>query len=607
MFALVLNFVSHFPKDFCGMRLFYIFSICIFTIFSNIIFAKAQNDEFTSIPIEIDADFLYLPISIDATYRHVKILDENDVEIFSEPVMLTMGKGQWYAPIDVSAHKGRKLSVLFEKKDFIGEPIILTSDASFSRDYSRDTGRPSYHISATNGILGSSSGLFFYDGKYYAFILQNPKIFSLMGRFQLALWTSDDLVNWKAVNSPSFLKNKITSPASVYVDNDNLCGLFPTKNKGVLFASSNERNETFLAYAEQVENIKYVNDAKPILAGKGKWPFIFFNKNSKLWTIVRTETDGNGKNFVAIYVSEDLVEWELSDKVLNDIVDTNVNFAQVDVLGSDEEKKWVFILGNGSYVVGDFDGRKFKQISKEPLWIFGGAVSYVQTWNNMPNSQLLASATLIQPLPIILHVKQHFINVMSVPWKLSLVKVIGGQYQLRADVSEQMMEHIGFHKDASGGTMVFQSNTFTVPDAYGNYCMYSGTFEVDKTLSVTLEVGVGVFGYNLNSGKYFMRRLLKDVGQWNAPLKRDLKIIPFKALVDSYSTEVVWFSGDMVMMMADAFLNPEQTIKVGAVGVTRVEKLDMFPIFKNKIRDLREATIKIFRKPPESSKDAKQK
>ena len=68
-------------------------------------------------------------------------------------------------------------------------------------------------------------------------------------------------------------------------------------------------------------------------------------------------------------------------------------------------------------------------------------------------------------------------------------------------------------------------------------------------------------------------------------------------------------AGDSVLMMGDSFLNPQQTFKVGAVGVTRILKLDIMPVFKNKVKDLREATRLMYINSYKSSNhtDSKQK
>ena len=44
-------------------------------------------------------------------------------------------------------------------------------------------------------------------------------------------------------------------------------------------------------------------------------------------------------------------------------------------------------------------------------------------------------------------------------------------------------------------------------------------------------------------------------------------------------------------MMGDSFINANQTVKVGAVGDTRILKLEKYPVFKSKIKDLRNAIL----------------
>ena len=590
------------------MKLFTLNFLLVFVL-SFACFAKDKKNEFNSLEMEVDENFLYLPINNDASYRDVKITTDDGNVIFNEAVMLCAGKAKWYAPVDVSKYKGKKIKVEYQGKNFIGEPIILLSSNVFSRDYSADVGRPKFHITATNGVLGSSSGLFYYKGNYYAFILQNPKLLTPDGSFHLALWKSSDMVNWYVVESTSFFQSLITAPASVCVDNNNHSGFFDESGKGVIFACTNNQNQTFIAFADNLTNIKYFNNASAVIEGEGKWPFIFFNEDSKLWTIVRTETSTDGKSKVAIYVSEDLKKWTYASDAFFDIGDTNVNLVKIDVLGAGNEQKWVMLTGNGRYIVGNFDGKKFVQLSKKPINFFNGSISYVQTWANMPNNQILASATIEQPLSIMMHVKQDFVNSLSTPWKLNLVRISDGQFQLRASIADQIMEHVGVNTDASGGGMIFNSNTFTIPDAYANYCVYDGTFEVDKTSAITIEIGVGVFGYSIQNNEFFMRRLTNECGRWQVPVQRSLMIIPYKAIVDSYSAEVAWMAGDSVLMMGDSFLNPQQTFKVGAVGVTRILKLDIMPVFKNKVKDLREATRLMYINSYKSSNhtDSKQK
>jgi uncharacterized pyridoxamine 5'-phosphate oxidase family protein len=95
--------------------------------------------------------------------------------------------------------------------------------------------------------------------------------------------------------------------------------------------------------------------------------------------------------------------------------------------------------------------------------------------------------------------------------------------------------------------------------------------------------------------KYQLQRITKEAGTWQAPIERPSKTVSFKAFVDSYSVEATWFAGDIVMMSGDSFINPEQTIKIGALGAVRLEELTRKPIYRNKINDLRNANYEIYK------------
>ena len=557
----------------------------------------AQKANVVSIEVEADADFMYLPISVSSKGVDLKISKADGAVIFNEPVMLGAGKGDWYAPIDVSAYKNQKLTISYAAGGLVGSPTILTSDRLFMRDFGADRGRPKFHIAATNGVLGASSGLFSFGGKYYAAVLQNEKLMSRAGGFAPMLWESADMVNWKAVDAPWLVKSRIKAPAGAFADIANRSGLFDGGGGGVVFACTDAQNKTFIAYSKDLKSIEYFNGGAPVLPGGGLWPQIFFNEHSRLWTLVRTESVDGKTARAAIYTSKDLAKWELADTAFEEIGNFNANLARVDVLGAGSDAKWIILAGDGRYIVGDFDGKKFTRITAKPLRIFTGSLNFLQLWSNAPRGEVWATATLMQPIPIIMHIKQHFINTLSLPWKLHLARADGGELQLRASVADPFMRHLGVGADVIGGSMTFASNTFVVPGAYGNYCLYDGVFETtpNNTTAVILEVGVGAFGHAQGDSSYFLRRLAMDLETVKSPIKRRTAIIPFKAFVDSYSAEVVWYSGDIVQMLGDSFLNPEQTIKVGAVGELRIAKLDKYPVFVRKVSELRDAIIKIFR------------
>lgn len=556
------------------------------TIVAATVAGQEKKQAMTVQEIEADADFLYLPIDPKAPLRDVCIMDAGGKIIHNMPVMLSSGKGQWFAPFNVSKYKGQKLKVVYPSKELIGTPIILFSDQSFERDWAADVGRPRFHLTATNGLLGSSSGLFKLGDTYYAYFLQNEASFGYDGMFNLCLAQTRDFVNWSYIKNPKLLKSPIFSPASVCVDSENRSGLFSSTDKKLIMASTDKNFRTFFAFSKNFFDIEVIEEAK--IGGTGQWPYLFFNKDSGLWTLLRTESSADGKSAaVAIYVSKNLRKWEKTGQYFPELGQNNAVLVKAKFEGIARGTKWAMISGDGRYIVGDFDGRQFKRITKKPLNILAGTITFVQPWANTDESQTLITATIQQPADIMRSLGQKFANTLSLPWELRFVTTADGQIQLRADVPDKFKAHINVPMDASGGDMSFSSNTFVVPNAYGNYSMYAGIFRKLKgTDAVRFEVGTAVFGYDIKNSEFFIRRIIYDIGQWKIPVKRDVTDIPFTAFVDSYSTEMYWFTGDTVLMAGDSFINPHQTIRVGAFGDIFVPRLERSSILRRELKEL---------------------
>ena len=552
------------------------------------------------IEVEADADFLYLPVSPKSPARPVVIEGQNAKQIYNAPVMLASGKGDWYAPINVSAFKGQKLKIKYPSQSFAGVPTILTSDRCFEGNFAQDPERPKFHIAATNGLLGASSGLFKFNNKYYAYILQNAASFLYAGTFNLVLAESADLVNWSYKQTDALQKTPAASPMSACVDSDNKSGLFPATGRGVILAITNEKSQTVFAVTENLTDITPLAEIK--IDGAGMWPQLFFNEKSNLWTLVRTEFAQDKKSATAaIYVSKDLKKWEKTSEAFPELGSNNAVLVSAEVLGSGGTK-WALVSGDGRYIVGDFDGRTFKRQTKTPLQIFAGTLNFVQAWNNA--GKTLATATISQPAGLMQTLGCKSANTLSIPWQLAFVETADAQIQLRAEIPEEIKSHLNVPSDAAGGEMYFSSNTFVVPDAYGNYCLYSGVYRSKNADTLTFEVGSGVFGLDLLNGRFFLKRVIRDIGRWNMPLKRAEKIVPFSALVDSYSVEMRFFTGETVLMMGDAFLNPEQTIKVGGFGDIHVMKLEKQDVLKHDLQTLKKALDEIRIKRYEQLKNA---
>ena len=88
---------------------------------------------------------------------------------------------------------------------------------------------------------------------------------------------------------------------------------------------------------------------------------------------------------------------------------------KIPVTGAVDTPKWVIWEANGNYVVGDFDGRKFKQISKERQRLFYGDAYASQVWQNDPKGRILATAWIKQNPDLLCFINQKFSQCMSMP------------------------------------------------------------------------------------------------------------------------------------------------------------------------------------------------
>ena len=109
------------------------FYILIFLLaFGNLSFANegvqspisaSQNG---SVKIKIDGNWLMLPMKGDSDYNIVRIIDKDGGIVFRANTLLTGGKPQWYAPVNVSKYKGQEVTLLCESR--VGVPSVMQVD-----------------------------------------------------------------------------------------------------------------------------------------------------------------------------------------------------------------------------------------------------------------------------------------------------------------------------------------------------------------------------------------------------------------------------------------------------------------------------------------------
>ena len=575
------------------------FYILIFLLaFGNLSFANegvqspisaSQNG---SVKIKIDGNWLMLPMKGDSDYNIVRIIDKDGGIVFRANTLLTGGKPQWYAPVNVSKYKGQEVTLLCESG--VGVPSVMQVDELGFRNYAADRARPTYHLTSKDGFMGALCGLVYFKGKWNAYYLYNPYAMTPMGPYYIAHAVSDDLVNWRYernVAEPQFVDNRAVYPVggSAYFDKGNKSGLFDS-DKGIILVVENSDGKTFLNVGPNAGLV----DLKGVGGKSRGGPTLTYCEEHKIWVIAKSESAGK-KSVVNLYTSPDLKSWKLSDSI--DVKFHNPSLRKMSVSANESLQNYVLWSGDGSYLVGDFDGAKFSKNFDSPARLFFGDARTAQFWQNAPDGREIVSARIEQPGDLMRTVGQSFSQSLSLPWEMRLADTRRG-FRLRASIPSEIVEHFGQPQDALGIPFLqFRSNLFSLPNAVGNNFAVVFTLDTRELNGFSLRAGVAKFGYSKTHEIYEITRIEENRYAQKATDPRPDGFTNIVMFVDYYSVETFFMDGSAVLFMGDSYINPEQEIKVGCNGEIYVEKVSRIPILRTTAkqrakmaRDLLEAT-----------------
>ena len=282
-----------------------------------------------------------------------------------------------------------------------------------------------------------------------------------------------------------------------------------------------------------------------------------------------------GSNVVEFYTSRDLSNWKLSGSVAADMPSPTLFETYV---SASDTRKYVLWGGDGSYLVGGFDGGNFRSDFPKPARLFYGDARGAQIWQNVPSGRILATARVDQPGDLMRDVGQSFSQSASIPWELRLADTKRG-LRLRASVPQEIVGHFGRPEDALGiPQLQFRSNVFSLPEAVGNNFAVVFTFDTSELVGFSLRAGVAKFGYSKISESYEITRIETNKYAIKATDPRPDGFTSAMIFLDTYSAEAFFLDGSAVLFMGDSYLNPEQEIKVGCNGEIFVDKVSRIPI-----------------------------
>lgn len=338
----------------------------------------------------------------------------------------------------------------FSKLSILVVVATLFISAKPKRDYNNESYRPQFHFSPEKNWMNDPNGLVYYDGEYHLFYQHNPKG-NEMGYTHWGHAISKDLVRWEylpiALTPDNNSEEKEYATAwsgSGLVDHDNSCGFQKDSVKTILLFYTSYQCGQRLAYSTDKGRTWNKYEKNPIIpfdeTDDARDPKVFWHEASKKFVMVlyRKPNGDESQKGISFYTSSNLTDWEYKSHIPGfyecpDLVELAINRRQ-------DDKKWVLFNGDGSYLIGTFDGANFTTESAKQKSDLGENYYAPQTWSNIPENdgRTIQLAWMkggeFPDMP--------FNGQMSFPCELSLEKFKDGISLVRTPVKEIESLHL---------------------------------------------------------------------------------------------------------------------------------------------------------------------
>jgi fructan beta-fructosidase len=346
--------------------------------------------------LAIASRYLHLPVKTGAPKRQMRILlGERIVREFE--IELAPDRPDFWAFCDVSAFKGQKLRIETTlPADSKAMESISQSDALKDADtLYREKHRPQFHFTSRRGWLNDPNGLVHFQGEWHLFYQHNPYGWD-WGNMHWGHAVSKDLVHWEELPIALYPRPHPTLPprgegrvggdwafsGSAVVDTSNTSGwgkdsepplvaAWTSTGRGECIAFSTDRGRTWQEY-----------EGNPVVKHAGRDPRLLWHAPTKQW-VMAVYDEHEGKRWIAFHTSPDLKKWTFQSRIVDFFECPDLFELPVD---GKKQTKWVLYAADGKYILGDFDGKRFKKESgKHQLW--HGNFYAAQTFSNAPDGR----------------------------------------------------------------------------------------------------------------------------------------------------------------------------------------------------------------------------
>jgi fructan beta-fructosidase len=519
----------------------------------------------TLLTLKANGRYLNLPVTDSAPETRIRVssgsrvIDEFDIHLAED-------EPDYYVFLNLELYQGEVIHVDLPAlpAESKGAGLIKVSDQiTGSENLYKEPLRQQFHFSSRRGWNNDPNGLVFLDGEYHLYYQHNPYGWP-WGNMHWGHAVSADLVHWKELPIaiyPAEYGDWAFSGSAV-IDYVNLSGFqsgdnpvmvvsYTSTGRGEVIAYSNDRGRTFSEY-----------EGNQVIEHKGRDPRLVWYSPGKHWVsaVYHEESD---KKWIAFYSSPDLKEWNYQSKI-EGFYECPELF-EIRVEGS-SRTKWIIYGADGSYMIGDFNGKEFMPESEKINFHHGDLFYASQTYSNIPDEdgrriQVAWGRAESPGMP--------FNQCMLFPVSLSLENTSDGLRLLPSPVSEIEQIHM---EPVTVPAQILDAGFYPAPAPLGDTLHLKANWEQGEKGITTLTVAG--FKLKIDTGSRTV-----TMGEKTAPLPGKEGKISLEILLDRLSMEVFINQGEVYMPL---YLSPDQRTNEYALEVEgeslNLESLTVWPL-----------------------------
>lgn len=334
--------------------------------------------------------YLHFPIKNGAPKRIVTLLVDGKSVVRNE-IELADGKPDWWAPMDVSAWRGKQLGLRVNKLPEDSAALAAVEQADALKDavnLYHEPLRGQFHFSPRRGWNNDPNGLVFYGGEYHLFFQHNPYGWA-WGNMHWGHAVSKDIVHWEELGDtllPDDMGPMFSGSAVVDWKNSSGFGNEGKPPLVLIYTAAGDPTVQCIAYSTDGRTFtKYsCNPVLKQITSGNRDPKVVWHEHTHQWVMV-LYVELKGVHTIHFFTSPNLKDWTLASKT--DEFFECPDFFELPVDGDASRKKWVLQGANSEYRVGLFDGSEFNAESPKLTGHRGKGFYAAQSFSDVPDGR----------------------------------------------------------------------------------------------------------------------------------------------------------------------------------------------------------------------------